>query len=477
MRRPSRGKLGAVLIRRRTTRLSAVAARLVVLGASAAGLAPLAGCRHQGSAAVRSWPSRDCEPFADVDRILHDNRPALCQDLGRAVPAKGETAAAKSSSEQTDTSNTAAVEAGCAANDPVACFWAANWSDRGFQVEGPGKWTRIPKDRERAIRLFRRSCDGGYDDGCLWLAALLHDVGPRTEYLQLVTSICTGDRTNACASIAGGIPGAEQPPALAAGVARTRATLARSCLAGHAEDCMTRWRMDSGDDAAAPQQIVWLTEACKHGSPDGCMQAKLAGSAIDEVRAIVARACGGGNPCRGLLGSLRQSCAAGNAAACYLTANACTRDEAIPHKIACHPPAPQRCGVAEEPPTAPASCLPRRIRGRLLVDEGAAGDVMRWRAYELCDQGKRVGYLLEHAGPKQASTQEVHDLLNRHRATLGALGANSSGFGAGGLTGFCQGEVRLDDVLPIAKIAFAEVPQDSCFGVALWTNVGRETDL
>jgi TPR repeat protein len=407
---------------------------------------------------------RRCDPFADVDHVLFAHREALCTELGRSLPSSTPLEASSTCGVRDASADTASCLRACETGDADGCFWAGYRTQYGLDVAPDGSALFVEKDPESALGLYRRSCDGGHVFGCLLLVEALSKSERRAELVEVLTSLCESDRESACAKVALAIPAKEQSPALARAVAGAKTRLATACVAGRAEACDSRALMEEDDRLRLP----WYFEACERGSAYACRSAQLPATALDEVNALVASACPKSG-CRGLFAALSEACVRGNAAACYLRANACTNDEAFPRAVRCAPRVARTCGPAEDPPGEPPSCLPRALRGRLLIDELAQGLKNGWRAYELCDGARNDGYLLEHAGPLAATPDAVSAILETHRGAVEAMGAHATGFGRAGVTGMIDGDVRLDLALRDAKRAFRDTPETSCFGVALMT--------
>lgn len=430
------------------------------------------GCHSGHSKAPPQTSARSCTPFADVDHALYYRRRALCREFGRSVSSD----AAEPSSEVPLPRDSAGIAAACERGDARACFWAADHKNRGLDVDVDGHVGRVTPDPRAGMALYRRSCSGGHDNGCLWLAGLLRDHAPREELLELMLQVCNGPRHELCLSIAPVIPPAERSSELASAISRARAGVEQSCRAGRAEACIVRASraMNEGDPPASSK--AWFMEGCRQGSAQACMKAELTANITDPVHELFERRCRSDDTCPGVKEELAALCSAGNVAACYVGVNACTQDESLPAELECHPRAPLACGPPQEPTTGPPSCIPRSMRGSLLIDEPAQGKPDGWRAFQRCANGHFQGYLLEHSGPEAASLEEVRAILERHRGSVRALGAHSVGFGAPGIVGMFEGNVRVEKVLREAKQYFANESESTCFGISL-THAARPVPL
>jgi hypothetical protein len=145
--------------------------------------------------------------------------------------------------------------------------------------------------------------------------------------------------------------------------------------------------------------------------------------------------------------------------------------------VSCNPPPIPLCSAPQEPTTTPASCVPRRLRGALLLDERALGIADGWRVYQSCPvyEGQSVanarqrGYLFEHAGTVAATPQQQYAVLEQHRAALHVVPTFGTGLSAAGPTATIEGDVRIEKVLPDLKRNFADVPSELCFAIQINT--------
>ncbi|HET7543936.1 MAG TPA: hypothetical protein VFK05_28890 [Polyangiaceae bacterium] len=419
----------------------------------------------------RASAARHCEPFADVDHLLYSRRAALCHELG-AVPA-GSSDAAPDSGLPKDSPG---VLRACEGGNATACFWAADHAARGFELGTDGRvLERKPPDPERGRELYRKSCELGDDNGCLWLAGQLRDARPE-ELAPFLLALCSGERSAACTHAIYTLPPAQQPAELRLAVQRLKQRLEQQCLSGSGESCALRDELDEQEQVAAKARRFRL-EACRRGVAFACVAAHLPVETLDAVRELSEHACRSNADCPGLLAALHQACRAGNLAACYLTANACKSDELLPMAIECNPAPVARCAAPEEPKTLPPSCVPRHLRGGLLLDERARGIAEGWRVYQSCPEwgsqrhadAQQRGYLFEHVGEVAASPEQMESLLETHRGALHVGSTYATGLSAGGPTGMIEGDVRIEKVLPQLKRGFSDVPSELCFSVQIDT--------
>jgi hypothetical protein len=435
----------------------------------------LLGCAlcacHSGriSEVSRAAPALRCEPFADVDHLLYYRRAALCRQLGEAVPVG---AGPKPSELPKDS---AGVLSACEAGNSTACFWAADQAARGLVVGADGELVeRKPPDVGRGIELFRKSCAGDDDNGCLWLAGQLRDHRP-AELAPFLLELCRGERSEACARSVYALEPARHGALLRSAVRNVKQRLEQACLAGSSESCSLREEMD-GQEQVPNAQRRWRLEACRRGAPYACVQQKLPQASLDAVRELSDEACATSADCPGLLARLRAACLAGNAAGCYLSANACKNDELLPDAVECNPVPVALCSAPEEPTTNPPSCLARSQRGALLLDERAYGVANGWRVYQSCPwngsasaKARQSGYLFEHAGEVMASSEQLHSILEQHRGALQVGQSIATGLGVAGPMATIEGDVRIEKVLPMLKRSFSDVPTDLCFGIQIET--------
>ena len=265
----------------------------------------------------------------DIERLdiaLHALRPAMCAELDRPVPESPLP-------EPALTTTPDRLDA-CEHGDPRGCFWVADGLERGLVAEIDGTTTHTTKDPARAAELFRRSCDAGYDNGCLWLSSLLGKQGDLTGQITLAEDLYTAGRVELSAELWPHISQLQRQSDVEAYVAMRGALEAR-CDAGNGEACARRGRRECGRDGRCPQsELPWQVRACRAGSAFGC---GLAARELDETaealtEAVLRSRCKG-TACDGVLEGLGDSCRAGTWSSCYLAANACTRGDPVRPRI------------------------------------------------------------------------------------------------------------------------------------------------
>ncbi len=289
---------------------------IAVVGCAAPPLAPT----------PRESPQQRIETIErDVDRLdtaLHAFRPAMCAELGRPVP--------ETPPPEPALSTTSDRLAACDHGDPRGCFWVADGLERGLVAEIDGTTTHTAKDPARAAELFRRSCDAGYRNGCLWLSSLLAKQGDLAGWIALAEDLYTAGRVELSAEIWPHISELEQQRDVEAYVAMRGALEAR-CDAGNGEACARRGRRECRRDGSCPEsELPWQVRACNAGSAFGCglASSKLDETALDRTEAVLRLRCHG-TACERVIEGLGDSCRAGAWSSCYLAANACTRGDSV----------------------------------------------------------------------------------------------------------------------------------------------------
>ena len=284
-----------------------------------------AGCDHaRDPRSPRVATASLHDRFIALDQTLRSERAAMCAELGRDVPP-----AAAPEPPAPRLPDPAARDAACAAGDMRACFWSANAAERGLDTDAAGKTVFPPKDLPRARELYARSCDGNYDNGCLWLNSLLRDERDHTARVALVHRLCAAGRLTLCAQLWSDFGIGERREFGAPATAALRRALDSACKPGDGEPCYLRARLecDVGGACPADSAEARFETACRNGSALGCVEAlgHLDGHDVERTEAVVAAACPRG-ACSHLVAALAASCRAGVATSCYLASNACIND-------------------------------------------------------------------------------------------------------------------------------------------------------
>lgn len=202
---------------------------------------------------------------------LQGHRAAARAELNRAVALAGESEKARVESyrtwmdeqEKRQPAGSAGYEEACARGDLEKC------ADLGLRYE---KGTGVARDPARALALYRKSCDGGWANGCMVLGvAHVNGVGMAApdpaQGITLLEKSCALGEAQACV-IAGqmltttGLRGGEDLP-------RAQGFFAKACAKGNVDGCVRQARAMVGRGLHAAAAKL-LRGACDEGHPLGC---------------------------------------------------------------------------------------------------------------------------------------------------------------------------------------------------------------